>query len=66
MANLREQLERMSVLIPDTSDYRSVERFRPRDVAVTSSFVSAAAQLPEHSASVDEAMRWIAPPHAGD
>jgi transaldolase len=58
MPNLREQLERMSVVIPDTGDYRSVERFRPRDVAITSSFVTAAAQLPEHSAMVEQALRW--------
>ncbi len=58
MATLRDQLERMSVLIPDTGDYRSVERFRPRDVAITSSFISAAAQLPEHSAMVEEGLRW--------
>jgi transaldolase len=58
MANLREQLERMSVLIPDTGDYRTVERLRPRDLAITSSFVTAAAQLPEHAATVDEALRW--------
>ena len=58
MPNLREQLERMSVTIPDTGDFRTVERFRPRDVAITSSFVTAAVQLVEHSQMVDEAMRW--------
>jgi transaldolase len=58
MPTLREQIERMSVIIPDCGDYRSVERFRPRDVAVTSSFVSAAAQLPEMLPAVDEGLRW--------
>src|SRR5262245_33821672 len=58
MPTLREQIERMSVLIPDCGDFRSVERWRPRDVAVTSSFIGAAAQLPELSVQVDEGLRW--------
>jgi len=48
----------MSVLVADCGDYRTVERFRPRDVAVTASFLSNSAQLPEHTVIVDEGLRW--------
>lgn len=58
MPTLREQIERMSVLTADTGDYRSVERLRPRDVAVTASFLTAASQLPELAGIVDEGLRW--------
>ena len=58
MPNLREQLERMSVLVADCGDYRTVERFRPRDVAISASFLSNSAQLPEHAVIVDEGLKW--------
>ncbi len=58
MPTLREQLERMSVLVPDCGDYRSVERFRPRDVAITSGLLINSSQLPEHAAIVEEGLRW--------
>jgi transaldolase len=58
MPTLREQIDRMSVLTADTGDYRTVERFRPRDVAITASFITAASQLPELPTIVDEALRW--------
>lgn len=58
MVTLREQLERMSVLVLDTGDFRSVEKFRPRDVTISASFVSAAAQLPEFAGPVEEGLKW--------
>ena len=58
MASLRAELERMSVVVIDTGDYRSVEKFKPRDVTISASFVSAALQLPEFAAALDEGMKW--------
>jgi transaldolase len=58
MTTLRDQIERMSIVITDTGDYRSVEKFRPRDVVVSASFVSAAAQLPPFQPAVDEGLKW--------
>src|SRR5262249_53366023 len=58
MATLREQLERMSIVVVDCGDYRSVEKFRPRDVTISASFVSAATQLPEFASAVDEGLKW--------
>src|SRR5438477_3265869 len=58
MSTLRDQLERMSIVITDIGDYRSVEKFRPRDVVLSSAFVAAAAQLPEFGPAVDEGLKW--------
>jgi transaldolase len=58
MASLRAELERMSVVVVDTGDYRSVEKFRPRDVTISASFVSAALQLPELAGALDEGLKW--------
>jgi transaldolase len=66
MPNLREQLERMSVLVADCGDYRTVERFRPRDVAITASFLSNSAQLPEHTVIVEEGLKWAQRATAGE
>jgi transaldolase len=58
MPTLRAELERMSIVVVDTGDYRSVEKFKPRDVTISASFVSAALQLPEYAAAVDEGLKW--------
>jgi transaldolase len=58
MATLRDQLERMSIVITDIGDFRSVEKFRPRDVLLSSSFIASAAQLPELASAVDEGLKW--------
>jgi transaldolase len=58
MASLRAELERMSVVVIDTGDFRSVEKFRPRDVTIGPSFVSAALQLPELASALDEGLKW--------
>ena len=42
MSTLRDQIERMSIIITDIGDYRSAEKFRPRDVVLSSAFVAAA------------------------
>lgn len=58
MSTLRDQLERMSIVITDIGDFRSVEKFRPRDIVLSSSFIASAAQLPELATAVDEGLKW--------
>ncbi len=58
MATLLEQLKGMTVVVADTGDIKSMEKFRPRDATTNPSLITAAAQMPEYSAIVDEALGW--------
>jgi transaldolase len=55
---LLEQLSAMTVVVADTGDIRSIEKFRPRDATTNPSLITAAAQMPEYREVVDEALRW--------
>jgi transaldolase len=56
--SLLEQLGRMTVVVADTGDIRSIETFRPRDATTNPSLIAAAAQAPEYAEVVDDALRW--------
>ena len=58
MASLLEQLKKMTVVVADTGDIRSIEKFKPRDATTNPSLITAAAQMPEYADVVDEALRW--------
>src|SRR5215212_2581831 len=58
MANLLEQLGRMTVTVADTGDIRSIEKFKPRDATTNPSLITAAAQMPEYADIVDGALSW--------
>jgi transaldolase len=58
MASLLDQLKSMTVVVADTGDIRSIEKFRPRDATTNPSLITAAAQMPEYADVVDEALRW--------
>lgn len=58
MTNLLEQLKTMTVVVADTGDIRSIEKFRPRDATTNPSLITAAAQMPEYSSIVDHAIKW--------
>src|SRR5262249_52748735 len=55
---LLEQLSAMTVVVADTGDLKSIEKFRPRDATTNPSLITAAAQMPEYREVVDEALRW--------
>jgi len=59
--NLYEQLSNMTVVVADTGDLHSIERFKPRDATTNPSLITAAAQMEEYSDVVDAALR-----HAGE
>ena len=55
--NLYEQLSNMTVVVADTGDLHSIERFKPRDATTNPSLITAAAQMEEYCDVVDAALR---------
>lgn len=53
-----EQLHEMTVVVADTGDLASIEKFKPRDATTNPSLITAAAQMKEYADVVDEALRW--------
>jgi transaldolase len=58
METLLEQLKKFTVVVADTGDIRSIEKYKPRDATTNPSLITAAAQMPEYVELVDEALRW--------
>jgi transaldolase len=54
--NLLEQLKEMTVVVADTGDIRSIEKFTPRDATTNPSLITAAAQMPEYQEIVDQTL----------
>src|SRR5499433_2681043 len=63
---LLEQLSAMTVVVADTGDLKSIEKFRPRDATTNPSLITAAAQMPEYRDVVDDALRWAEKQAQGD
>lgn len=55
--NLYEQLSDMTVVVADTGDLHSIEKFKPRDATTNPSLITAAAQMEEYCDVVDAALR---------
>jgi transaldolase len=53
-----DQLKEMTVVVADTGDFHSIEKFRPRDATTNPSLITAAAQMPAYASVVDEALQW--------
>ena len=58
MASLLEQLKRYTVVVADTGDIQSIEKFKPRDATTNPSLITAAAAMPAYADVVDQALRW--------
>src|SRR5450432_1545747 len=58
MASLLEQLQKMTIVVADTGDIHSIEKFKPRDATTNPSLITAAAQMPEYADVVDGALAW--------
>ena len=56
--NFLEQLKQFTVVVADTGDINSIKKFTPRDTTTNPSLITAAAQMPEYSKIVDEALLW--------
>jgi transaldolase len=57
MANLLEQLRNYTVVVADTGDIDSMEKFRPQDATTNPSLIAAAAQLPQYQPIVDGVLK---------
>jgi transaldolase len=55
--NLLEQLRQYTVVVADTGDIDSMEKFRPQDATTNPSLITAAAQLPQYRPIVDAVLR---------
>jgi transaldolase len=58
MANLLEQLKAVTVVVADTGDFASINKFRPRDATTNPSLISAAAAMPQYESVVTAALEW--------
>ncbi len=58
MTNLLDQLKTMTVVVSDTGDINSIQKFRPRDATTNPSLIAAAAQMPAYAKLVDGALLW--------
>jgi transaldolase len=58
MANLLEELKAVTVVVADTGDFESIQKFRPRDATTNPSLIAAAAAMPRYQPIVDAALRW--------
>ncbi|PCJ31792.1 MAG: transaldolase [Gammaproteobacteria bacterium] len=57
MANLLDQLKEMTVVVADTGDIAAIQQFTPRDATTNPSLITAAAQMPEYQAIVDDTLK---------
>ena len=58
MTALLEQLTKMTVVVADTGDINSIQKFKPRDATTYPSLIAAAAQQPEYADVVEGALKW--------
>ncbi|MBN9161866.1 MAG: transaldolase [Myxococcales bacterium 68-20] len=56
--NFLEQLKSMTVVVADTGDINSIEKFRPRDTTTNPSLITTAASMPAYAKLVDDALAW--------
>lgn len=58
MSTLLDQLKTMTVVVADTGDIKSIQKFTPRDATTNPSLITAAAQMPEYNDVVEGALSW--------
>ena len=66
---LLEQLKEVTVVVADSGDFESIEKFKPQDTTTNPSLLAAAASMPQYQPLVDEvllAARKQAGPQAKD
>ncbi|MGI2257758.1 transaldolase [Shewanella sp. GXUN23E] len=58
MANTLEQLKSLTTIVADTGDIEAIKRYAPQDATTNPSLVLKAAQIPEYSPLIDDAISW--------
>lgn len=64
-ATFLDQLKNHTVVVADTGDFQSIQKFKPRDATTNPSLIAAAAKMPEYQSVVDEALKWAKKEAAG-
>jgi transaldolase len=64
MTTLLDQLTKMTVVVADTGDINSIEKYKPRDTTTNPSLLATAAAMPAYADVVDGTLKW-AEGHAG-
>jgi transaldolase len=54
--SLLEQLKELTVVVADTGDFESIEKFKPQDSTTNPSLLTAAASMPQYQPIVDEVL----------
>jgi transaldolase len=58
MATFLEQLKAMTVVVADTGDFASIQKFRPRDATTNPSLIASASVMPQYQTLVAQALDW--------
>ncbi|MFZ5443428.1 MAG: transaldolase [Myxococcota bacterium] len=58
MATLLEQLKAVTIVVADTGDFASIQKFRPRDATTNPSLIASAAAMPQYDGVVKAALEW--------
>lgn len=58
MASTLEQLKSMTTIVADTGDIEAIKRYHPEDATTNPSLILKAAQIPEYSNLIDNAIAW--------
>ena len=56
MKSLLEQLKEMTLVVADTSDFQSIETFKPKGATTNPSLITKAAQMPQYQDIVDNTL----------
>ena len=57
MKTLLEQLRQFTTVVADTGDFEAMEKFKPTDATTNPSLITAAAQMPQYQALVEEVLK---------
>ena len=58
MTTLLDQLKTMTVVVADTGDINSIEKYKPRDATTNPSLIAAAAQMSGYADIIDDTLKW--------
>lgn len=58
MSNTLEQLKKHTIVVADTGDFEQLKQYQPTDATTNPSLILQAANLPQYSKLVDEAIEY--------
>lgn len=58
MSSTLEQLKALTTVVADTGEIEAIKRYNPEDATTNPSLILKAAQIPEYSALIDDAIAW--------